>query len=75
MSKLDSGLPPRPCANCGRPFLVPPSALGKRFCSDHCRDEWHMARRREAMELLRQKVLDQETDTKTLNSIEPFEFK
>lgn len=54
MSKLDSGRPPGTCANCGRPFLIPPSALTKRFCSDRCRDEWHLARRRRATELLRE---------------------
>lgn len=33
------------CDNCGKPIVIPPSALNKRFCSASCRMEWHQKQR------------------------------
>lgn len=29
------------CNNCGKPLTRPRSAPHKRFCSPHCREQWH----------------------------------
>jgi endogenous inhibitor of DNA gyrase (YacG/DUF329 family) len=41
------------CDNCGRPLgALPPTARHKRFCSDKCRNEWHLAKRKRALQAL-----------------------
>lgn len=50
------------CDNCGKPLgELPPSALGKRFCSLSCRNAWHLERRRLAFELLKKEEQTHET--------------
>lgn len=38
------------CANCARPFTPPAFAPAKRFCSASCRQAWHLAARKRALE-------------------------
>jgi hypothetical protein len=40
------------CDNCFKPF-EPLQGVVKRFCSASCRQSWHLAERKRAMELLR----------------------
>lgn len=41
----------RHCDNCGAPLgQLPPSAQGKRFCCNSCRNTWHSERRKLAWE-------------------------
>lgn len=43
----------RLCDHCSRPLKPQPSAPAKRFCSAGCRQDWHLEKRKRAMELLR----------------------
>jgi endogenous inhibitor of DNA gyrase (YacG/DUF329 family) len=45
-------LPKIKCQQCGKVVSVPPDAKHKRFCSNACRNKWHLARRKKALELL-----------------------
>lgn len=41
------------CAHCGRSFLPPPTAEGKRFCCDEHRYAWHNGERQRELAGLR----------------------
>lgn len=43
----------RQCKLCARPMTIPPTAKNKEFCSSKCRTDWHLARRKQALALLR----------------------
>lgn len=40
------------CEQCGKATGLQPRAEGKRFCSNDCRNKWHSARRKQALEAL-----------------------
>jgi hypothetical protein len=40
------------CEWCTKPFVKPPSAPHKRFCSDECRNKWHGAETAKAKALM-----------------------
>jgi hypothetical protein len=44
----------RKCESCQQPIAVPASAVHKRFCNTHCRNQWHKQQRSQGLQLLKQ---------------------
>lgn len=51
----------RNCKNCTAPFVPPPTAPHKEFCSEQCRNEWHSRRRRKALDMLKEQETGETT--------------
>jgi len=55
-----SGPPGTKCKQCGRPMgPLPPSAKHKTFCSQECRQRWHLEYRKRAIALMEQQEKEQ----------------
>ena len=46
----------RKCESCQQPIAVPASAVHKRFCNTHCRNQWHKQQRSQGLLLLKQQL-------------------